>query len=70
MPQTHSYAELFSHMRSAQISPWTNNWVEVFDFTPHKKASTGEPNFEIVSDQVMDFIRPVEQAKKLQELAT
>jgi len=59
IPMVYGYTELFSQMRPAMVSPWCNNWTDVFDFTPHKKSATGEPNYFLVGDLVPDFIRPL-----------
>ena len=63
LPQTYAYDELFEHFMGANISPWTNLWTDVFDFTPHKKSETGEPNFFTTSNLEKGFIRPLEQTK-------
>ena len=71
LPMTYGYDKLFSHMCLSKISPWTNNWTDVFDFTPGKKSATGEPNFYIAGDPlVYDFVRPLEHAKEIIEKAS
>ena len=65
MPMTYAYDELFEHMRPSTVSPWTNNWFDVYDFTPHKTAPTGEPNFFLAGDLVPEFMVPLEKAKLL-----
>ena len=63
LPMTYAYDELFEHMMPSRISPWTNNWTEVFDFTPQKRAENGEPNYFIAGEELLydgDFIRPLE----------
>ena len=69
LPQTYAYDELFEHFMGANISPWTNLWTDVFDFTPHKKSETGEPNFFTTSNLEKGFIRPLEQTKQIIENA-
>ena len=63
---TYAYDEVFTHMMHCNISPWTNNWTEIFDFTPQKKAATGEPNYYISGEELdYDFIRPLAHAKEI-----
>ena len=70
VPMVYSYPELFTHMRSAMVSPWTNSWTAIFDFTPHKVSTSGEPNFFCEGELTHDFIRPLWQARSLIEKAT
>ena len=56
-------------MQKSNLSPWTNNWVEVFDFTPNKKAGSGEPNFTIKGSITSDLILPLKKAQTLAEMA-
>ena len=65
IPMVYEYPELFSQMRPSMVSPWCNNWTDVFDFTAGKKAETGEPNFFCVGDLDREFIRPLEDAVSL-----
>ena len=68
LPMTYAYDELFTHMMNSNTSPWTNNWTEVFDFTPHKKAASGEPNYHISGEELLpNFIRPLAHAKEIIE---
>ena len=68
---TYAYKELFSQMRPCMVSPWTNNWNDIFDFTPHKKSPDASvPNFYCVSSLETDFIKPLEQVKELIMKAT
>ena len=63
---TYAYDEVFSHMMQCKISPWTNNWTDVFDFTPQKKSPTGEPNWFTEADPLVEnFMRPLEHAKEI-----
>jgi hypothetical protein len=53
------------------VSPWTNNWNDIFDFTPHKKSPDASvPNFYCVPSLETDFIKPLEQVKELIEKAS
>lgn len=61
----YSYKELFSQMRPSMVSPWTNNWFDIYDFTPHKRADEGTPNFYCVPDVEPNFMRPLEEAKEI-----
>ena len=71
LPMTYAYKELFSQMRPCMVSPWTNNWNDIFDFTPHKKSPDASvPNFYCVSSLETDFIKPLEQVKELIMKAT
>jgi hypothetical protein len=36
-------------MQSAMVSPWTNKWNAVFDFTPNRGAENGDPNWRLES---------------------
>ena len=65
LPMTYEYPELFSHMFPSRVSPWCNNWSNVFDFTPHKKAASGEPNFTLSFDLDPQFVRPLWQGKAI-----
>jgi len=56
-------------MLHSMVSPWCNNWTDVFDFTPHKTAATGEPNYFVVGDLQPNFIRGLQQAKSLMDKA-
>ena len=67
IPMVYEYPELFSQMLPSRVSPWCNNWTDVFDFTPHQKAETGELNYYISPDLQPDFIRPLSQAKSLMD---
>jgi len=58
----YEYPELFHQMYPCRISPWCNNWSDVFDFTPHKKSETGEPNYFINGDLDYDFVMPLRKA--------
>ena len=69
LPQTYAYDELFAGFMGARISPWTNLWTDVFDFTPHKKSADGEPNFYTVSNLEKDFVRPLEKTKQIIDIA-
>ena len=44
---TYVYPELLSHLQSAATSPWTNKWQDIYDFTPHRTANSGVPNWQI-----------------------
>ena len=70
LPMTYGYEELWQHMHPSTVSPWTNNWIEVYDFTPHKKAATGEPNYYINSEIDPSFIKPLKLAKEVMARAS
>lgn len=63
LSMTYGYRELFSQMRPSMVSPWTNNWFDIYDFTPHKRADDGSPNFYCVPQIDRQFMRPLEEAK-------
>ena len=56
----------------SNISIWTNKWTDVFDFTAHKTADDGTPNWmikQVLYDEMNVFIPSLEKAKeKLQSL--
>ena len=55
-------------MLKSNVSLWTNKWTEVYDFTPHKTADDGTPNWKINTALLNDpseFIKPLQQMKAL-----
>lgn len=65
---TYEYDGLLSHLMKAKISLWNNKWTEVYDFTPHKTADDGTPNWTVVPDLYEgDFIVPLERMKGMLE---
>ena len=52
-------------MREAKLSPWTNKWSDIYDFTPGKTADSGKPNYRVSQKIIKDFISPFEEIKSL-----
>ena len=52
-------------MKAANLSPWTNKWNDVYDFTPHRKADDGSPNFTVSKKVIYDFVSPLEKLTSL-----
>ena len=67
---TYTYPELFSHMRSAKISLWTNKWTDIYDFTPEKRADDGTPNYTISTLTKQNFVITFSEMKKMFERAS
>eukprot|EP00354_Favella_ehrenbergii_P012615 CAMPEP_0170457418 /NCGR_PEP_ID=MMETSP0123-20130129/4713_1 /TAXON_ID=182087 /ORGANISM="Favella ehrenbergii, Strain Fehren 1" /LENGTH=113 /DNA_ID=CAMNT_0010721197 /DNA_START=694 /DNA_END=1035 /DNA_ORIENTATION=+ len=44
---TYWYDELLCQMQMCQTSPWTNKWQDVYDFTAHRTAESGVPNWYV-----------------------
>ena len=65
----YAYPELFAQMLPSTISPWCNNWTDIFDFTPHKTAESGAPNFSISGELKPNFILPLTKASRLMDKA-
>ena len=55
----YDYPELWEQMHASMLSPCCNNWSDVFDFTPHKNAATGEPNYFISGDLEPELVKPL-----------
>lgn len=53
-PFNHFYPRLSEHLFNANLSPWNNNWSDVFDFTP-----AGGKHYSLVDDIDEDFVMPV-----------
>ena len=69
---TYWYEELLDQLQKAGVSPWCNKWNEVFDFTAHKQAADGSPNWELDTGLNWDMIAPLygvnEKMTKVKEL--
>ena len=50
-------------MKAANISIWTNKWSDIYDFTPHKKADDGSPNFTVSSVLKNNFVTSFKEMK-------
>ena len=64
---TYGYPELFGQMKRANLSPWTNKWNDVYDFTPQRKADDGSPNYIVSQKVIHDFVSPLAKLKSLVE---
>ena len=60
---TYWYEELLSQLQAVSVSPWCNKWNEVFDFTAHKTASTGEPNW-FIDPELKELMPNLEQVQE------
>ena len=56
---TYWYDDLLTQMRLANTSPWSNNWTKIYDFTPHKTAESGVPNWSIDTSLNWKMIAPL-----------
>jgi hypothetical protein len=61
---TYWYEELLSQMKLASISPWTNKWNAVFDFTAHRTAPNGDPNWSISPDLNWNGMAPLAEVNE------
>ena len=44
---TYWYEELLCQLQMCNTSPWNNKWQDIYDFTAHKTAASGVPNFTV-----------------------
>lgn len=56
---TYWYDELLCQMKMCMTSPWTNKWQAVYDFTAHRTAESGVPNWSIDDALIWDMIKPL-----------
>lgn len=42
-----TYQDLAWQIKQANLSPWNNNWTEIYDFTP---SSDGKLNYSLVDE--------------------
>lgn len=55
---TYWYEELLNQMQQASISPWTNKWQAVYDFTAHRGVE-GVPNWAIDEKLIWEMLPPL-----------
>jgi len=61
---TYWYEELLSQMKLASVSPWTNKRNAVFDFTAHRTADNGDPNWGIESQLNWSGMAPMAEVNE------
>lgn len=64
---TYWYEELLTQLKLADMSPWTNKWNEVFDFTAHRTADDGTPNWRNSSNLNWKLIAPLGEVTEKME---
>ena len=61
---TYRYDELLTQLKLADMSPWTNKWNEVFDFTAHRTAGDGTPNWRNSINLYWNLIAPLGEVQE------
>lgn len=68
---TYWYDELLCQLQMCNTSPWTNKWQDIYDFTAHKTAASGVPNFTVNTALDWNMMAPMaevqEKVSKVQE---
>ena len=62
---TYTYPQLFSHLKAAKLSLWTNKWTDVYDFTPGFSAESGKPNYKVSNKIISNFVSQFDEIHSL-----
>ena len=68
---TYWYEELLPQIQACNLSPWTNKWEAIYDFTAHKTSESGVPNFTVSPELNWRMMAPLgeisEKVNKVKE---